>query len=180
MWGLETGKSFSGPFAIHTGGINSIAYSPDGRYIASGSDDESVRIWDVETGHSEVFTGHTSEVRSVAFSPDSSYIVSSDGFNEIRVWSVGTTSKALVTADRSQFLSFKTIIDPSKWTLDNDGWILGTHDELLLWVPPGLRPTLCFYPNIAILNNEFGFSTALDFSHCAYGEHWQECFNPYN
>ena len=50
----------------------SVAFSPDGRRIASGSCDETVRLWDVDTGQpiGAPLTGHTDAVDSVAFSPD--------------------------------------------------------------------------------------------------------------
>ena len=68
--------------------VNSIAYSPDGKILASGSNDWTIRIWDVENGkHIKTLGGHTGPVNSVAFSQDGETIVSvsDDG---IRVWNV--------------------------------------------------------------------------------------------
>jgi len=61
----------------HIGYVTSVCFSPDGRYIASGSDDRTIRLWDIETG-GEVrrFEGHTDKVTSVCFSPDGRYIAS--------------------------------------------------------------------------------------------------------
>ncbi|KAG8742618.1 hypothetical protein FRC10_001216 [Ceratobasidium sp. 414] len=74
------------------GGIVSLAYSPDGAYIVSGSFDNTIRIWDAHTGQSvgEPLQGHTSLVNSVAYSPDGAYIVSGSHDNTIRIWNAHT------------------------------------------------------------------------------------------
>ena len=57
--------------------VNTVAFSPDGKHIVSGSDDESVWVWEVSTGNQlKELKGHTNSVTSVAFSPDGKHIVS--------------------------------------------------------------------------------------------------------
>ncbi|KAF9058820.1 WD40-repeat-containing domain protein, partial [Rhodocollybia butyracea] len=70
----------------------SVAFSLDGRKIVSGSIDNSVRIWDVETGKAEgnPIQGHTSNVKSVAFSPDGKRIVSGSDDRSVRIWNAET------------------------------------------------------------------------------------------
>src|SRR6266702_1786689 len=60
------------------GGVLSMALSPEGQRIVSGSDDRSIRVWNASTGETAAgpFTGHTSSITSVAFSPDGQRIVS--------------------------------------------------------------------------------------------------------
>jgi len=55
-----------------------VAYGPDGRQLATGSNDKTVRIWDLDTGTARVLTGHTDRVWSVAYSPDGQLASGSD------------------------------------------------------------------------------------------------------
>ncbi|KIN98727.1 hypothetical protein M404DRAFT_61478, partial [Pisolithus tinctorius Marx 270] len=74
----------------HTSFVNSVAFSPDGKRIVSGSWDETVRVWDVEGGVQigSPLEGHTSYVNSVAFSPDGKKIVSGSRDKTVRFWDV--------------------------------------------------------------------------------------------
>jgi WD40 repeat protein len=78
VWNVETGAAVGEPLIGHTHLISSIAFSPDGTQIVSGSWDKTIRVWNVETGAAvgEPLIGHTNLIWSVAFSPDGTQIVS--------------------------------------------------------------------------------------------------------
>jgi len=64
-----------------------LALSADGRRAVSGSLDNTVRLWDVDTGQElQRFTGHTNVVSGVAFSPDGKLIVSGSADATVRLW----------------------------------------------------------------------------------------------
>jgi HEAT repeat protein len=74
----------------HTSEIESVAWSPDGKRIASGSADNTVQVWDATTG-SQLLTyrGHTNRVESVAWSPDGTRIASGNADTTVQVWEAG-------------------------------------------------------------------------------------------
>ncbi len=77
----------------HTIDVTTVVFSPDGRTLASGSADETVRLWNIAdpaypTPLGPPLTGHTNFVRSVTFSPDGHTLASSSDDNTVRLWNV--------------------------------------------------------------------------------------------
>ncbi|KIK38133.1 hypothetical protein CY34DRAFT_809670 [Suillus luteus UH-Slu-Lm8-n1] len=76
----------------HTSSVWSVSFSPDGTRIVTGSQDNTVRLWDAVTGEpvGGPLRGHTSAVTSVSFSPDGSHIVTCSHDETVRLWDAGT------------------------------------------------------------------------------------------
>lgn len=71
----------------HTKGVSSVAFSPDGRLVASGSLDDTIKLWRVSDGQLvRTLTGHS--VSSVAFSPDGQLLASGSVDRTVRLWRV--------------------------------------------------------------------------------------------
>ncbi len=100
LWNVATGKPIGQPLTEHADSVYSIAFSPDGKTLASGSLDHTIILWDMATmlntsvstrpiiGQS--LTGHTDYVSSVAFSPDGKTLASGSADNAIILWDVST------------------------------------------------------------------------------------------
>jgi len=96
----------------HEGSVVSVSYSQDGVWIASGSWDNTVRIWDAESGEERaVLRGHEGPVCSVAFSPGGDRIVSGSGSyeervdNTVRLWDARSGAELAVFRGHEWFVS---------------------------------------------------------------------------
>ena len=71
----------------HKYGVSSVAYSPDGTKIVSGSTDNTIKIWDTNTGEClQTLMGHSKSVYAVAYSPDGRKIISGSYDKTVKIW----------------------------------------------------------------------------------------------
>jgi WD40 repeat protein len=112
----------------HEKPIWSVAFSPDGKSLVSGSDDGTVRLWDVGTGKERLcLRGHTRDVRAVAFAPAGRSVASGGFDGTVRVWDANT-GKGRIIGKHGHIL-FSVAFSP-------DGKLLasaGKDDPVRLW-----------------------------------------------
>ena len=78
-------------FSGHTDYVNSVSFSLDETFLVSGSDDKTVKLWDVQTGGViRTLQGHTDWVRSISVSPDQNVVASGSRDKTIRLWNAQT------------------------------------------------------------------------------------------
>ncbi|KAJ7212575.1 hypothetical protein GGX14DRAFT_564331 [Mycena pura] len=121
IWDATTGAELV-RMVGHTESVNSVAFSPDGARVVSGSGDQSVRIWDAmtsaELGKME---GHTKGVWSVAFSPDGAHIVSGSGDETVCIWDATTGAELRRMEGHTQSVESVAFSLDGAWIVSGSG-----------------------------------------------------------
>ncbi|CAP61093.1 uncharacterized protein PODANS_3_630, partial [Podospora anserina S mat+] len=106
----------------HSDSVRSVVFSPDSKWIASGSDDRTIKIWNLETGScQQTLEGHSSSVGSVVFSPDSKWIASGSGDCTIKIWNLETGSCQQTLEGHSGWVWSVVFSPDSKWIASGSG-----------------------------------------------------------
>ncbi|REJ57386.1 MAG: protein kinase [Microcystis aeruginosa DA14] len=106
----------------HSDSVQSVVYSPDGRYLASGSGDKTIKISGVATGKQlRTLTGHSDTVSSVVYSPDGRYLASGSNDKTIKIWEVAT-GKQLRTLTGHSGEVYSVVYSPDGRYLASGSW----------------------------------------------------------
>ncbi len=75
----------------HAKSVNAVSFSPDGKILATASDDNTVKLWNTQTGEQiKTLTGHTDKVNSVSFSPNSQILATASNDKTAKLWDIST------------------------------------------------------------------------------------------
>ncbi|NET74532.1 MAG: WD40 repeat domain-containing protein, partial [Sphaerospermopsis sp. SIO1G2] len=109
--------------------VYSVIYNPDGKTLASGSYDETIKLWNVETGKEiRTFKGHNDPVTSVIYNPDGKILASGSRDKTIKLWDIETGQEILSLSGHNS--------DVSSVSFSPDGKTLasGSEDKTIkLW-----------------------------------------------
>jgi WD40 repeat protein len=129
VWDAETGEALLA-LVGHTAGLHSLAYSPNGRYIATSSntDDTTVKVWDAHSGD-EVYTFGPNPGRAwgLAFSPNSTLVAAGGQGGYITIWDVTTGEEVIKMIGQS------ATVGTVAFTLDGQRLISGGVESASIW-----------------------------------------------
>ena len=107
----------------HTSFVSSVAFSPDGSLIASGSGDHTIRIYNARSGqHKTTLTGHTRYVSSVAFNPDGRTLASGSSDGTVRLWDVVTGEEKMTLTGHNPWVTSVAFSPDGKTLASSGGW----------------------------------------------------------
>jgi WD40 repeat protein len=124
-------------FKGHTKYVSSVAISPDGQTLVSGSDDHTIKLWNLPTGQvAHTLTNHTEAVFSIAISPDGQTLVSASSDHTIKIWALSSGKELRTLTGHIEAVSSVAIspdgliLVSASWDRTIKVWELSTGEEL--------------------------------------------------
>ncbi|KAK4652844.1 HNWD NOD-like receptor pc4 [Podospora pseudocomata] len=119
---LNSTRSCTQTLKGHRDWVTSVAISPDSKWVASGSPDNTIKIWDAATGScTQTLEGHGHMVTSVAISPDSKWVASGSYDKTIKIWDTATGSCTQTLKGHRDSVQSVAISPDSKWVVSGSG-----------------------------------------------------------
>ncbi len=139
LWDVSSGQQKDTVIA-HAATIFSLAFSLDGHWLASGSADKTISLWDLTTGQSDRLAGHHSWVRSVAFSPDGQTLASGGDDGAVILWDVTSRQRLAqtLTTHPQQITSIAASPNGNAWAYGGDGGVIVLSSAVNNWQPLSL------------------------------------------
>ncbi len=121
----------------HSGEVYALAVTPDGRQVVSGSQDKTLKVWDLEIGSElRTLSGHSGAVWAVAVTPDGRQVVSGSGDKTLKVWDLETGSELHTLSGHSDWVNAVAVTPDGRQVVSGSAdktlkvWDLETGSEL--------------------------------------------------
>ncbi len=133
--------------------VYSLAWSPDGKHIASGGDKKTIQVWDATTGNLRLtYKGHRRAVNAVAWSPDGNSITSGSSDKTVQVWNVPTGNLRLIYKGHSSRVNTIAWSPDGQFIASGGGDGMGKEQAMHLWDAVTGNLKLTYWGHARVIN----------------------------